>query len=501
MSGSFFVAQSTKCRVDGYSESLAIFIDDAHVECEMRSQNVKARVDSLQKLQISNDGGARWVSGVTLDTPVKWGGGSLIPVSQHTVNWVDEVVIGGIIPTDMSSNRTTAKQMIADITRAFNESASAVNRVGTIFPGNIQLRIEILTVDSGGSGSKNTVTEVVTAFAKKGNTTNTSLRTNVIGVVGPYWSSNAIPAVRVSNPFRLPMISYDAWSSALDSATEFPYFTRVGPANSDVSKVVGLFLRSMGWMSVAVVTDDDAYASDFGKQVANDMKEHGGTVLYHGIFATLPAQAAVNKQGRLHKSGVKNISSHLFRAQKNGARIIFVVAKGDAGKIALYTALDGAGFLGKGYAVFDGDLPDKTFAKLLADGQQRVNGIVHMSVGEAHKCKATTCPHTNCGPDCAANHQTMNQAYDAVRTLAMAIAPSFRDGGSSYLAGSEKSRKKAMDAVRATSLSSKTAASGILEFGPRTSNTRNKWNFEYVILASMRCKRTVSVSHVPLLFF
>ena len=475
MSGSFFVAQSTKCRVDGYSESLAIFIDDAHVECEMRSQNVKARVDSLQKLQISNDGGARWVSGVTLDTPVKWGGGSLIPVSQHTVNWVDEVVIGGIIPTDMSSNRTTAKQMIADITRAFNESASAVNRAGTIFPGNIQLRIEILTVDSGGSGSKNTVTEVVTAFAKKGNTTNTSLRTNVIGVVGPYWSSNAIPAVRVSNPFRLPMISYDAWSSALDSATEFPYFTRVGPANSDVSKVVGLFLRSMGWMSVAVVTDDDAYASDFGKQVANDMKEHGGTVLYHGIFATLPAQAAVDKQGRLHKSGVKNISSHLFRAREKGARIIFTTAKGNAGKIALYDALNDTGFLGEGYAVFEGGMMTLS-NELIATGQQRVNGIVHMTTGGAHECKAAACPHKACGPTCAANARHMNQAHDAILTLATALAPLFRNGGARYLAGAPESRSAAMTAIRATSLSADIAASGLLELSP-SSTKRNVWNF------------------------
>ena len=84
---------------------------------------------------------------------------------------------------------------------------------------------------------------------------------------------------------------YDSWTSELDSATEFPYFIRVGPANSDISKVVGVFLRSMGWFRIAIVTDDDSFTSDYGKGVANDMEEHGGSVLYHGVRSKLTAMA------------------------------------------------------------------------------------------------------------------------------------------------------------------------------------------------------------------
>ena len=206
------------------------------------------------------------MSGVTLDSPVVWAGGSLLPVSPRTVNYPKEVVIGGLVPTDYNSNTKEAKQFVTDITRAFDMAAKSVNAAG-LFPGGIQLRVEVLPIDPSGSGSTITVTEVASAFVRRGlatnaNTINNNSRVNVLGFVGPYWSSNAILAAReVSTPFRLPVISYNAYTSMLDNSTEFPYFVRVNPANSDISKVFGVFLRSMGWTRIAVVTDDDASTS------------------------------------------------------------------------------------------------------------------------------------------------------------------------------------------------------------------------------------------------
>ena len=419
--GTFFVVGTTRCRIEGHFESrTARYIDTSHIECAISFSKSGASLDRGGKLEVSNDDGQRWVSGVTLDIPVVWGGGKLNPASPRTVDFPKDVVIGGIIPTNRFSDSETQKRYIKDVTLAFTMAASAVN-AAAYFPGDIQLRVEVLPVDPGGSGTPTTVTEVATAFAKQGVATNTSTLvgvhdpskcrefgypihgewqgdpgccsvhakagcsrgyikvkgsvcgsgswgvahatkceasanayplTNVIGIAGLYWSSNAIPAARaVSNPFRLPMVSYDAWTSALDNATEFPYFVRVGPANSDISKVCGEFMRSMGWSRIAVVTDDDAYTNDFGKQVANDMKANGGTVLYHGVYPMVPPKAVVDKQGQLHKESVVTISSHLLHARAKGARIVFVVAKGNAGKIALYSSLQATGFMNEGYAI------------------------------------------------------------------------------------------------------------------------------------------------------
>ena len=506
VTGAFFIPRRTKCRLAAHPESIATVIDDSHLECVVQISDAAVSVGKVYpkraNIEISNDDGQRWVSGANLNAPVEWGGGALNPVTPRTIDYPKEVIIGGIVPTDAFPG-TNGQQYVKDITMAFNLAALSIN-AAVLYPGNIQLRVEVLPVDPGGSGTPNTVTEVATAFAQKGLAKNA---TAVIGIVGPMWSSNAVPAARaVSNPFRLPMVSYDAWSSVLDDAAEFPFYTRVGPANSDLSKVCGVFLRSMRWMHVAVVTDDDPFTSDYGKGVVSDMEEHGATVLYHGIFPTLPAQAAVDKQGRLHTDAVKNISSHMFGARANGARVIFVMAKGDATKIALYTSLGVAGFMDKGFAVFDGQMISLS-QKLIAEGTQRVNGIVHMSAGGAHECKAATCPHKACAANCVAEPRHLNQAYDAVLTLATALAPLFRDGGADYLAGATKSRSAAMTAIRATSLSADIAASGLLELSPG-STKRNKWNFGCVavlrvsvltlcLLLSCHCIR--SSSHVSTL--
>lgn len=51
----------------------------------------------------------------------------------------------------------------------FDMAAANVNKA-KLFSGNVQLRVEVLTVDPGGSGSATTATEVASAFARKGHT-------------------------------------------------------------------------------------------------------------------------------------------------------------------------------------------------------------------------------------------------------------------------------------------------------------------------------------------
>ena len=490
VTGGHFVKDSTKCRIKGFiDESLAIVIDETHIQCNIEYSDTTAdRVGMLEQLEVSNDGGGRWVSGVTINAPVEWNGGTLIPVSPRTVTYPAEVVIGAIIPTDTFSDPARAAKYVEDLSRAYDIAAATVNKGENYFLGDTRLRIEVLSVDPGA------VVDVASTFARQGVITNATSssayykglswsdarpRTNIVGVVGCYWSSNAIPAARALAPFQLPMVAMDAWSSVLDNATDFPYFVRVGPANSDVSKVFGAYFRSMGWNRIAVVTDDDAFTSDFGLGVANDMKKHGGTILYHGLFKMLPTLGVVDKLGEIHKNGTKDISSHLLRARKEKALIIFVSAKGDVGNIALYSALEETGYFDAGNAIVVGYMMDLT-SEHIANGKQRVDGMVHMTVGEPHKCRAAKCPHETCGTSCVASQRHMNQAYDAVIALATAVAPLFRNGGEDYVAGNPESRLAAMRALRATSLSSDIAASGLLELQGRPSNNREKWNFGYV---------------------
>ena len=489
VTGGHFVKKSTMCRVKGFiDESLAIVTDETHLQCNIAYSDTTAdRVGTLEQLEVSNDGGGRWVSGVTINSPVEWNGGTLIPVLPRTVTYPAEVVIGAIIPTDVFLDPARAAKYVEDTSRAYYMAAATVNTGENYFPGDTRLRIEVLPVDPGA------VVDVASSFARQGVKTNATSsskyynglswsdsrpRTNIIGMVGCYWSSNAIPAARALAPFQLPLVGMDAWSSVLDNATEFPFFVRVGNANSEVVKVLGSYFRSMDWNRIAVVTDDDAFSSDFGLGVANDMKENGGTILYHGMFKMLPTRGVVDKLGDIHHNGTKDIRSHLLRARKEKALIICVAAKGEIGNIALYSALEETGYFDAGNAIIVSEMMDLS-SEYIANGKQRVDGMVHMTVEEPHKCRAAKCPHETCGASCVASQRHMNQAYDAVIALATAVAPLFRDGGEYYVAGNLERRLAAMRALRATSLSSDIAASGLLELQGPPSNNRDKWNFRY----------------------
>ena len=368
-------------------------------------------------------------------------------------------------------------------------AVQTVNEEG-LFPGGTKLRVEILPAD----GVPDTAPRVASLFAQRSMTLNVNTSAtratptgevvgefgsiNAIGTVGYYWSGPAITAMRVaSNPYRLPAVSYDAWSGGLDSAAEFPFFVRVGPANSDKSKVWGTFMRSFSWTRIAIITDDSGGGVDSGQQMKANVEAHGGTVPFVGAFPTAVTQTKVDKSSQGHLDKVVLIRALLNRVIAVDARIIYIYAALDTDKVALYSALEEAGFLGTGRAIVDAFVSKD----LLATGVVNMNGVVHMNAGERQDCAAKKCPATNCGSSCAAPARELNQAYDSVYVLARAIAySSFQDGGKAYLAGAPGTREKAMLALRATSLNADTAASGTLELIPGET-TRNHWNFGYKI--------------------
>ena len=238
----------------------------------------------------------------------------------------------------------------------------------------------------------------------------------------------------------------------------------------------------MQFERIAVISDDDAWSSDYGKGVADSVEKGGGVVLYHGIFpqlkGSLGTSEIVDKQGQLHLEGVKNITAHLHHAREAKARIVFVMAKSDVSKVAMYSALEKTGFLGEGFAVVDGQILSVT-NDLVASGTLRMNGVLHLTVEEAYACRAVRgCQKGDVPPGILVR---VNQAHDAVYTLAAAIGPMFQDGGHSYLQGTPESRLAAMAAIRSTSLSPDIAMSGLLQFPDPAVNNRDVWNFGYTM--------------------
>ena len=101
---SFFHGRWKTHACTDYAPSLATFIDDSHLLCELRLSDLTA--GGVQKLYISNDDGQRWVSGSSIDAPIRWRGGSLFPVVSTLTGYPSEVVLGAMVPTDLNPEDT-----------------------------------------------------------------------------------------------------------------------------------------------------------------------------------------------------------------------------------------------------------------------------------------------------------------------------------------------------------------------------------------------------------
>jgi hypothetical protein len=182
-----------RCRLKGEAlkgeakTSLAHYIDDGTLECTV-DYSLGLGEGGIRYLEVSNDGGARWASGLTVNTPIKWYGGSTIAVAPRTVTYPQTVVIGCTIPGAGGEYRV--------FKQAFEAAAKTVNNAN-IFPQSTTLKVEI--IDTEGIGAT-AATNAVASFVES------MTSAPVIGLVGGFWSTNSIGiASNVSNPLYLPV--------------------------------------------------------------------------------------------------------------------------------------------------------------------------------------------------------------------------------------------------------------------------------------------------------
>lgn len=177
-----------RCRLKGEAKtSLAHYIDDGTLECTV-DYSLGLGEGGIRYLEVSNDGGARWASGVTVNTPIKWYGGSTIAVAPLTVAYPKTVVIGCMIPGAGGEHKV--------FKQAFEAAAKTVNNAN-IFPPSTTLKVEI--IDTEGIGVT-AATNAVASFVES------MTSAPLIGLVGGFWSTNSIGiAANVSNPLHLPV--------------------------------------------------------------------------------------------------------------------------------------------------------------------------------------------------------------------------------------------------------------------------------------------------------
>ena len=486
ITGNYFIAGATWCKLvtaNGleFDPVPATVVNTNLVMCAIRFESTSLAVGTMSKVAISNDNRQRWTTGLSMNTPIKWYGGAAVPVAPSTRVFPAEVVIGGVIPLDYRAKQDEAQKVVEEIRRAFDIAAASVNQA-QIFPGQTRLRVQPLLVAPVSSGRPEQTAEIIAAAFARNGTKNASgaggqRHANHIGIAGGFWSSNTIPIVRAaSNPFRLPVISYDSWTSELDSTRAYPYFTRVSRATSEVCEVTGTWLRALSFQRIGAITENDPFTRNVVDGLEQNMVQNGGSVLWRETFSGLPTTDSVSK-GEIKRTA-QTISVNLAEAKSAGVRILFVLVKGRANMLALLSALNTTGFLAPGHAIMTLDWSTE-ITSLITEGiedERRLSGWLAISAKVDHFCQASWCPAASCGDHCLVDTTTLNQAHDAVIVLAYAIAPLFRrDGGRAYLDGVQSTRDLAMRQIRAFNEKGVTA-SGPLSFEVGM-NRRTRWDF------------------------
>ncbi|XP_053480519.1 taste receptor type 1 member 1-like [Ictalurus furcatus] len=85
---------------------------------------------------------------------------------------------------------------------------------------------------------------------------------NVIGLIGPYGSTEALGIAPLFMTDLIPMISYAASSSDLSNKWVYPSFLRTVPTNQDIIMVIIKLIQQFGWNWVAFISSDDSYSQN-----------------------------------------------------------------------------------------------------------------------------------------------------------------------------------------------------------------------------------------------
>ncbi|KAI5621965.1 taste receptor, type 1, member 2, tandem duplicate 2 precursor, partial [Silurus asotus] len=85
---------------------------------------------------------------------------------------------------------------------------------------------------------------------------------NIIGLVGPYGSTEALAIAPLFMMDFIPMISYASSSYDLSNKWVYPSFLRTVPTNQDLIMVIIKLIQQFGWNWVAFISSDDSYSQN-----------------------------------------------------------------------------------------------------------------------------------------------------------------------------------------------------------------------------------------------
>ncbi|CAF5127596.1 unnamed protein product, partial [Rotaria sp. Silwood1] len=84
---------------------------------------------------------------------------------------------------------------------------------------------------------------------------------NIVGIVGPELSREAILISPFSKLLGLPVISYSATDPELSDVTTYPNFYRTAPSDTIAASALVKLFNQFNWTSCVIIYQNDAFGS------------------------------------------------------------------------------------------------------------------------------------------------------------------------------------------------------------------------------------------------
>ena len=198
-----------------------------------------------------------------IEGPCDYTFGLMGPISASD-NWM-RIVMGGAVAFDM-----------------INDHDNEITQM--LFP-DIDFKVCYPVFDDGGNPSWgiNHVFKMVSS--KMYDPANpTVVQSDVLGIVGPGYSSVSKPVSSLPYMNNVALMSYSATSVQLSDKSQYPNFARVVPSDDEESRVVGAFVESFGWKKVIIFACDDDFCTGYADSLLEQRFEYGYEVVASTTF-------------------------------------------------------------------------------------------------------------------------------------------------------------------------------------------------------------------------
>ncbi|CAF4372499.1 unnamed protein product [Rotaria sp. Silwood2] len=107
---------------------------------------------------------------------------------------------------------------------------------------------------------------------------------NIVGIIGPELSREAVIIAPVGNSLGIPVIAYSATSPDLSDKSAYPNFYRTVPPDNTAAKVLIKLFNRYDWTSCLIIYQNDAFGSGGAKSISDAFYISGLTVTQMILF-------------------------------------------------------------------------------------------------------------------------------------------------------------------------------------------------------------------------